>query len=139
MTIFYLIRHAHADWTPYEQRPLSSKGHEQARRVAELLCDLPITRIYSSPYQRARQMVAPLASRLGLPIQNEPDLRELALGDASSVNDFYVAVMKTWQDPAFSHPGGEANASAQQRGVTIVQRLMNSILVSTWFFRRTAT
>src|SRR4030042_6758854 len=74
MTIFYLSRHAHADWTPDEQRPLSSKGQEDAQRLTDLLCDIPISRIYSSPFQRARQTVAPMACRFKLPFQHEPDL-----------------------------------------------------------------
>ena len=28
MTVFYLIRHAHAVWTPDERRPLSPQGYE---------------------------------------------------------------------------------------------------------------
>lgn len=37
MTVFYLIRHAHAVWTPDERRPLSPQGYEPdqaARTVA---------------------------------------------------------------------------------------------------------
>ncbi|MGE5124273.1 MAG: histidine phosphatase family protein [Acidobacteriaceae bacterium] len=123
MNIFYLVRHAHAEWTLDEQRPLSSRGCEDASKVMELLCDQPISGIYSSPYQRAIQTVLPLASKLGLPIQGEPDLRERSLGDAPGVKDFYTAVMMTWQDPSFSFPGGETNAMAQLRGVAIVERL----------------
>lgn len=123
MTVFYVIRHAYAVWAPEEQRPLSSKGHEDARRVAELLCDLPITRIFSSPYQRARQTVEPLAMQLDLPIQVEPDLRERKLGDEVKGDDFLTSVRKTWQDPTFFLPGGESNAAGQLRGVAVVQRL----------------
>ena len=123
MTVFYLIRHAHADWTPDEQRPLSSRGQEDARRVADALCDLPIVRIHSSPFQRARQTVSPLAAGLGLPIHDEPDLRERKLGDGLGVDDFFAAVERTWRDPFYAHPGGEANAVAQRRGVAVVRRL----------------
>ena len=124
MTVFYLIRHAHADWMPDEQRPLSSKGQEDAERVADLLCSSPITRIYSSPFQRARQTVSPLADRLGLPIHIEPELRERKLSDSPTVNDFFAAVKQTWRDPSCAHPGGETNAAAQRRGVAVVQRLL---------------
>jgi 2,3-bisphosphoglycerate-dependent phosphoglycerate mutase len=123
MTVFYLIRHAHADWTPDEQRPLSSRGQADAQRVAELLCSSPITRIYSSPFRRARQTVGPLAGELGLPIHIEPDLRERRLAAAPIVTDFFTAVQQTWQDPSYAHPGGESNSAAQQRGVAVVERL----------------
>jgi 2,3-bisphosphoglycerate-dependent phosphoglycerate mutase len=123
VTVFYFIRHAHADWTPDEQRPLSSKGQKDARRVADVLCNSPITRIYSSPFQRARQTVRPLADRLGLPVHIEPELQERKLGDGPSVNDFFAAVKQAWRDPSYAHPGGETNAAAQRRGVAVVQRL----------------
>ena len=67
MTVFYLIRHAHAVWTPDEQRPLSPQGREDARWVAELLRRYPITQVYAIPYRRAWETVAPLAEALGLP------------------------------------------------------------------------
>ena len=42
MTVFYLIRHAHADWTPDEGRPLSERGQRDALRLAECL-GVPLT------------------------------------------------------------------------------------------------
>lgn len=123
MTVFYLIRHAHAEWTPDEQRPLSPKGQEDAQRVADLLCGFPITGVYSSPFRRAWRTVNPLAEEVGLPVHNEPDLRERKLSDRSRVNDFFAAVRQTWEDPTYAHPGGETNAAAQRRGVAVLQRL----------------
>jgi 2,3-bisphosphoglycerate-dependent phosphoglycerate mutase len=123
MTVFYLIRHAHADWTPDEQRPLSSRGLEDARRLAEVLGNAPITGITSSPFRRARQTVSPLAERLGLPVHIEPDLRERELGHEPGVTDFFAAVRQTWEDPSYAHPGGESNIAAQRRGVAVVERL----------------
>jgi 2,3-bisphosphoglycerate-dependent phosphoglycerate mutase len=94
-----------------------------ARRVTEVLASFPIDGIYSSPARRARETVAPLAERLGLPILIEPDLRERQLGDGP-VTDFEQAVEATWSDPLFAYPGGESNAAAQQRGVAVVYRLL---------------
>lgn len=123
MTVFYLIRHAQADWTPDEQRPLSSKGHGDAHYLADMLCGFPITRIYSSPFRRARQTVRLLADCLGLPVHIEPDLRERKLSHGRGVSEFLPAVRQTWEDPSYAHPGGESNAAAQQRGVAVVERL----------------
>ena len=130
MTVFYLIRHAHAVWTPDEQRPLSPQGCEDARRVAELLRHTPITQVYASPFRRAWETVAPLAEAVGLPVHEAvglpvheaPDLRERKLSGAP-VDDFFAAVKRTWDDPTTAHPGGESNAAAQRRGVAVVQRL----------------
>ncbi len=122
MTIFYLIRHAHAVWTPDEQRPLSPQGRADARRVAELLRRTPITQVYASPFRRAWETVAPLAEALDLPVHEAPDLRERKLSGAP-VDDFFAAGRRTWDNPTTAHPGGETNAAAQRRGVAVVQRL----------------
>jgi 2,3-bisphosphoglycerate-dependent phosphoglycerate mutase len=123
MSTFYLIRHAHADWTPDENRPLSARGCVDAERVADVLQQHPIGVICSSPSHRARQTAMPLAARLGLPIHIVPELRERQLGNAP-VEDFVKAVEATWADPAFAYPGGESNSAAQRRGVAIVHRLL---------------
>jgi len=122
LTSLYFVRHAHADWTPDENRPLSAQGAKDAVRVADLLQEYPIRAIYTSPYRRAKQTVEPLAKRLDLPLSIEPDLRERSLG-SGPFEDFFQAVATVWQDPSFAHPGGESNAAARQRGVSTIQRL----------------
>lgn len=122
MSVFFLIRHAHADWVPDESRPLSDQGYRGATRVADLLSPMPIRVIYTSPARRARQTVEPLAARLGLPIHTVPDLRERELGSVAD-GDFLEAVEATWSDPSFAHPGGESHAAAQRRGVAVLRRL----------------
>lgn len=79
MTVFYLIRHAHAEWTPDEQRPLSPQGRRDAQRAADLLSGFPITRVYSSPFRRAWETVSPLAARSDLSVHSESGLRERKL------------------------------------------------------------
>ena len=121
MIALYLVRHAHADWAADEERPLSERGHHDSRRVADVLQAYPIGAIYSSPFRRARETVAPLAARLALAIRMEPALRERRLGQSSA--GFRQAVEATWRDPSFSHPGGESNAVAQRRGLAFIRRL----------------
>lgn len=122
MNIFYLVRHAHADWTPDENRPLSAAGSNAAIRVADILQQYPIRAIYSSPFRRARQTIAPLAARLELPVHMEPELQERRLGNSSPI-DFIDAVETTWQNPSFAFPEGESNAAAQRRGLAVIRRL----------------
>jgi 2,3-bisphosphoglycerate-dependent phosphoglycerate mutase len=122
LSVIYFVRHAHADWTPDENRPLSDSGSEDAVRVANILYENPIRVIYSSPARRACQTITPLAKRLGLRIHIEPDLQERRLGD-EVFEDFFKAVEVTWRNPDFAHPGGESSITAQQRGVAVVQRL----------------
>ena len=122
MTVFYLVRHAHAVWTPDESRPLSERGQQDALRVAELLSAQPISAVYASTARRAQQTVAPLAERLGLALQITPALDERHLC-AGAAENFEAAVRATWTDPNFAHPGGETNADAQERGLALVHDL----------------
>ena len=128
--VVYLLRHAHARWTPDEMRPLSPEGARAAEELADHLAAIPITHIVSSDSLRAQQTVAPLAKRLALPIVVEPDLRErrlatpaLPAGVFRGEKAFRDAVRATWQASHFAHPGGESNAAAQARGVAVLQRL----------------
>ena len=60
---------------------LSENGREQAERLAERLAKQPIDAIYVTSLCRTAQTAAPLAQRLGLTPQVEPDLREVNLGE----------------------------------------------------------
>jgi len=135
MTTFYLVRHAHAVWTPEENRSLSAQGRQSADGVAEFLAGYPIAAIYSSPFQRAIQTINPLADCLKLPVLIEPDLRERELGNCLP-EGFFEAVEKTWLCPSFAYPQGESNDAAQARGVAVLRRLhqqraMEHIVLST--------
>lgn len=61
--------------------PLHADGEAQAQRLAARLADEDVTAIYVTPLQRTAQTAAPLAARLGLEPQVEPDLREVKLGE----------------------------------------------------------
>lgn len=124
MTTFYLVRHAHATWTPDENRPLSERGQHDALRVAGLLGERPVAAIYASPARRAQQTVAPLAERLALPLRIEPALSERRLSATPvSASAFQSAVRATWADPNRAYPGGETHAAAQARGLVLVRSL----------------
>jgi 2,3-bisphosphoglycerate-dependent phosphoglycerate mutase len=127
MSTLFLVRHAHAEWTQDENRPLSAQGSEDANRLANILYEYPISAIYSSPAQRAYQTITPLAGRLGLSIYIEPDLQERRFGNGV-LEDFFKAIEINWRNPSFAHPGGESNVKAQKRGIALVQRLLEQHL-----------
>jgi 2,3-bisphosphoglycerate-dependent phosphoglycerate mutase len=122
MNTFYFIRHAHANWSTDENRPLSKKGKQDAELVANILHRYPIAHIFSSPYRRARQTISPFAKRKKIDIHIEPELRERKLSE-EPVGDFLSAVEKTWLNPDWPHPGGESNSQAQMRGLRVVCEL----------------
>jgi phosphohistidine phosphatase SixA len=75
----YLVRHAHAgskaEWDgPDQTRPLSDTGRRQAAGLVARLRLYPVHRILSSPTDRCRQTVQPLASLLGLAVEDSDAL-----------------------------------------------------------------
>ncbi len=60
---------------------LAGEGREQAERLAERLAGSRIKAIYVTSLRRTAQTAAPLAARLGLVPQVEPELREVNLGE----------------------------------------------------------
>lgn len=84
-----LIRHGDAIPGPeeiipsgiYDDLPLSQKGREQARAVAERLKNMPFDAAYSSPLLRCQQTAAPLLELLKLPLTIVEGIKEVALSD----------------------------------------------------------
>jgi 8-oxo-(d)GTP phosphatase len=76
-----LVRHASAgsrsEWEGDDrERPLDERGGEQASLLVERLADLPVERIFTSPYRRCVETVAPLAAARGLSPELRPELGE---------------------------------------------------------------
>jgi 8-oxo-dGTP diphosphatase len=77
----YLVRHALAGdrnrWRGDDRlRPLTKKGMRQAQALGALLEHEPIAQILSSPYRRCLETVAPLALRVGSPVEVAAALAE---------------------------------------------------------------
>ena len=77
----YLVRHADAGKrdpcsNSDHLRDLSEAGRLQARRIADRLGVVGVTRVLSSPYPRCVRTVEPLARRLGLEVEPCGDLSE---------------------------------------------------------------
>ncbi|MBA3366903.1 MAG: histidine phosphatase family protein, partial [Actinobacteria bacterium] len=87
MTVL-LVRHASAgdrsDWEGDDAlRPIDAGGRRQAKGLAEL--EYGVTRVLSSPAVRCVQTVAPLAERLGLPVEERGELDEGSSRDTVGV------------------------------------------------------
>ncbi|MHB1243248.1 MAG: SixA phosphatase family protein [Gaiellaceae bacterium] len=62
----FLVRHAHADaGDPDELRPLSERGRDEARALADLLAPAEPTLVLASPLLRARETAAQIAKATG--------------------------------------------------------------------------
>ena len=77
----------------------------------------------SSPYTRAQQSIAPLAQRLGLPVEIDPRLAERVLS-AASLEHWREAIRQTFEDLDLAWPGGESSRTAMARGRAAIDDLL---------------
>lgn len=135
-TLLIALRHGETAWNA-EQRiqgqldtPLNETGRWQAERLGQALADADVQAIYSSDLQRARDTAAPLAQRMGLPVQTDPALRERHFGQWQGsrypeLEQQYPEQTLAWRrrDPDFGPPGGETLAAFHERALAAYTRL----------------
>lgn len=112
--------------------PLSDKGHDQARRLAETLSIAPIKAVYTSPIERCEQTAHQVASRHDLVPRTEPDLAECDYGEWSGQQLVDLAQRSEWSviqnSPSqAAFPGGESLLDMSHRAASAVQRLRRDV------------
>lgn len=110
--------------------PLSALGHAQARKVSDRLAGARIGAIYVTTLRRTAQTAAPLAERLGLALQVEPDLREVHLGEwegglyRKMVAEFHPIAQRMFAEERWDViPGAESLESFDGRVRAAIGRL----------------
>ena len=120
----YLIRHGEVEGAAdgkllgRTDAPLSTRGLEQSRQLAETLSAAELSAIYSSDLQRARMMAETIAKRSELKVQESSAWREIDMGEwegrtiASLHDEAPELFAQLFNDPAsFEYPGGESFAA----------------------------
>jgi probable phosphoglycerate mutase len=134
MTVLLLIRHAQTDaagkrLTGWSQGVhLNARGHREAQGLADRLDGIPIDAIYSSPLERCRETIAPLARRRGLSIAARRGLLEVDYGDWTGRTISQLRRTKLWrsvqQAPStVRFPNGESFLGVQARADAEVGRI----------------
>ena len=77
VTTIFIIRHAEQVATDAKDPPLADAGRARAHALLHALKDANISGIFASQYERTRQTVEPLATALGLEVQ-QVDARDTA-------------------------------------------------------------
>ncbi len=120
----YIIRHCRAAGQQPDA-PLTAEGHRQAQALADQLAAVPFDRIVSSPFTRALESIAPLATRLDLPIEMDERLAERVLS-TEDLPDWLDKLRASFEDLDLCLAGGESSRTAMQRAVAVVEEILRS-------------
>lgn len=125
MTTLYLIRHAQSLPLPHQPEPdweLSPVGAEQARGLVPILRALGVQRLYSSPYRRCRDTLAPFAHASGLELALHDGLRERKIA-AQWLPDFREVWRRSWEDFSHQLDGGESSWTCRERMAAAIMEI----------------
>jgi probable phosphoglycerate mutase len=134
MSRFFLIRHAAVELAGNViggRSPgihLSARGRAQAQLLATVLMNEPISAIYASPRERARETAQSIAEERRMQVEIAPELDELDYGDWTGLTLEQLSARPRWQ--AFNSirsctriPGGELIIEVQARVAALIERL----------------
>lgn len=117
MTTLYLVRHAQSLPLPHVNEAdwqLSAVGADQAQRLVPVLARLGVRRVYSSPYLRCRETLAPFAAAVGCEVVLHEGLRERRIA-GQWVADFRDVWRRSWEDFSYLLEGGECSWDCRAR------------------------
>jgi probable phosphoglycerate mutase len=124
----YLIRHGETEWsaagkhTGHTDIPLTTRGENQARALAERLSAVVFDAVLSSPRQRARQ-TCELAGVLPQAII-DPDLAEWEYGDYEGLRSSDIRASRPgWSIFEDGCPGGESPEQVSIRADRVIARV----------------
>ena len=101
-----LIRHA-ASSGQAPEASLTVVGRKQAEGLAEALGDIAVDALYSCPYRRARETIAPFAKASGLHVVELHDLRKRLLSP-HPVPDWLTHIERSFDHRSHALSGGES-------------------------------
>jgi broad specificity phosphatase PhoE len=127
---FYLVRHGESEanaahrFAGRTDSPLTDLGRQQAEAVAEALADVPFDRIVSSPLSRCRDTALVIARPHQLPVDLEPDLVEIDVGERTGTPFDEVRGLPEWRDDGFvAWPRGETLDQVLSRAHRVITRI----------------
>lgn len=145
LPVIYLARHGETAWSISGQHtgrtdlPLTARGEENARLLGKRLVGLNISKVFTSPLQRARRTCQLAGFSAVAELDN--DLAEWNYGDYEGRRSTEIhAERPDWQLFRDGCPGGETPAQIGQRADHVINRLRafneNALLFSSGHFLR---
>lgn len=133
----FLARHGQSNWnrlarvTGQGDPALANEGEAQARRLADILRDQPLSAVYASTLTRAIDTARPTADQHGLPVREIADLREQHMGIAEGRfrDERDPEIQQLWlarnaDRLNFRVPGGETFGDLARRATDALHRIM---------------
>src|SRR3954451_11247139 len=119
MTTVYLARHGESDWNVerrwqgHADRPLTERGRQQARPLAERLAAVDLDAVYASDLRRAWETAEAVAAPKGLQVGRLPELREVNVGSWCGLTrdecaERFPEAFARWQAGGFGWDEGES-------------------------------
>jgi broad specificity phosphatase PhoE len=134
-----IVRHGQSEgnrdrmFTGHGPSPLTERGRAEARAAAKCITTKPIDALYSSDLPRAVQTAEPIAELTGLPIIQDPTLREKNFGDLTGMSfaELEAKHPDVWRgllvrNPKFQPPGGESHVQCRERVSGFLTRLFEA-------------
>jgi broad specificity phosphatase PhoE len=133
----YLIRHGQSEgnaqgiiqgWLDF---PLSERGSQQARRLAERMASSPLDRIYASDLRRAAETAQIIATTTGAPVILCPWLREMNAGilsglTAEDLHQQHADFLKLPREKRGGFPNGESYQEFYTRVTTGLEAILSN-------------
>lgn len=122
-----LVRHGETDSNAarilqWPDTPLSARGLAQAERLGQRLARMPIGRILSSDYARARMTAECVARKTNAPLQLDPGLQERNFGELRGTA--YKDLTSDPFAPGYTPPGGESWEDLHARTDAVWERVV---------------
>ena len=126
-TTIYLIRHCESDHavTDAKTRPLTEKGQRDAEKLGEFFRDTPVSRIFSSPYLRARQTVMPISRMKKLEVIADERMREWMGGRPFAHEYFESRMQEMFENESCTNGGAESLKALKKRTQAFIMHLLS--------------
>ena len=132
---FVFVRHGETDWNREKRvqgskgAPMNPAGHEQAKGLARVLWEVPISAVYSSALPRAVETASYVAGPHRVSVTTDPRLNEIHHGDwegmaESDLPDLDL-YLKWRADPtSVTLPGAEPLETVNERAIAAMRDIM---------------
>jgi broad specificity phosphatase PhoE len=131
-----LLRHAETDWNRqrryqgWRDTPLSDAGRAQAEAASRLLAAEPLSAVWSSPLERARETAAAIARLQRLEVQIDDAFKEMRFGaweglTIEEVAGGHAEAYRVWRETPHlaAVPGAETLADVRARALAGLETL----------------